>query len=520
MERRIRWLKKPAATASVLLPLFYGSSAFAHGLGQRYDLPVPLWLYLTGAAAAVALSFVVTGLFVRGNPGSASYPRLNLLQSRAGRFFNHPMLLQTCKLLSVILFVLVILAGLLGRQNPARNLAPPFIWVIWWVGLAYVSALVGNLWALINPWKILFTWAEDLYRRFYPDGGISLNLAYPRWLGVWPGFLLFFAFAWIELIYHGRVWPQKLAVLVIAYSAITWLGMILFGKHRWLRGGEAFSIAFGLLARFAPTETRVRDRALCDACSGACRDPGECINCYECLERAKEADREWNLRPFAVGLLRNDANSPSMTAFVLLMLATVTFDGFAATPVWVNLEIRLYVLLSFLGPARLTVIDTAGLISFVALFIGVYLVFCRLMALASGTALSPGQLAHAFVFTLIPIALAYHLIHYLSYFLIQGQLMIPILSDPFAWGWNLMGTAGYQIDTSIVSPRLMWFTAVAAIVLGHIIAVYLAHVLALRLLEERKRALRSQYPMLVFMLCYTVVSLWIMAQPIVEGGGV
>jgi len=501
--------------------LLHAASAFAHGLGQRYDLPVPLWLYLTGAGAAVALSFVVSGFFLRATPGSAGYPRRNLLRSPVGRFFASPALLQTCKLLSVAVFALVIVAGLLGRQNPARNLAPPFIWVIWWVGLAYVSALIGNLWALINPWQILFTWAEDLYRRFRPGGGLSLDLAYPRWLGVWPGFLLFFAFAWIELIYHGRVWPQKLAVLAIVYSALTWLGMICFGKHRWLRGGEAFSIAFGLLARFAPTEIRVRDRALCDACGGACRDSdGECINCYECLERAKEEDREWNLRPFAVGLLRNDASSASMTAFVLLMLATVTFDGFAATPVWVNLEIRLYALLPFLGPARLTMIDTAGLVSFVALFIGVYLVFCRLMALASGTAVSSGQLAHAFVFTLIPIALAYHLIHYLSYFLIQGQLMIPILSDPFAWGWNVLGTAGYRIDTGIVGPRSMWFTAVAAIVLGHVIAVYLAHALALRLLEERKPALRSQYPMLVLMLSYTVVSLWIMAQPIVEGAGV
>ena len=121
---------------------------------------------------------------------------------------------------------------------------------------------------------------------------------------------------------------------------------------------------------------------------------------------------------------------------------------------------------------------------------------------------------------LLPIALAYHLIHYLPYFLIQGQLIIPILSDPFAWGWNLLGTAGYRIDTSIVSPRFMWFIAVSAIVLGHAIAVYLAHVLALRLLGERELALRSQYPMLVLMLSYTVVSLWIMAQPIVEGAGV
>lgn len=504
----IRSLRKPAATAAALLPLLHAGPALGHGLGQRYELPVPLWLYLTGAAVAVALSFVVSGVFVRAPAASTGYPRRNLLRSPVGRFFAHPLLLKTCRLLSVSVFILVIAAGLLGRQNPARNLAPPFIWVIWWVGLAYVSALAGNLWALVNPWKILFTWAEDLYRRFRPGARLSLELAYPPWVGVWPGFLLFFAFAWIELIYHGRVWPQKLAVLAIVYSAITWLGMICFGKHRWLGAGEAFSIAFGVLARFAPTEVRVRDRH------------GECIDCYERLERAKEQDREWNLRPFAVGLLRNGAGSASMTAFVLLMLATVTFDGFAATPVWVNLEIRLYALLPFLGPARLTMIDTAGLVSFVALFIGVYLVFCRLMALASGTAVSSGELARAFVFTLVPIALAYHLIHYLPYFLIQGQLIIPILSDPFAWGWNLLGTAGYRIDTGIVGPRSMWFTAVAAIVLGHVVAVYLAHVLALRLLEERTLARRSQYPMLVLMLAYTVVSLWIMAQPIVEGAGV
>lgn len=494
---------------AALLALCHPASALAHGLGQRYDLPVPLWLYLTGAAAAVGLSFVVAGAFVRASPKLADYPRLDLLRSPIGRFFAHPAVLHACRLLSVMVFVLAVAAGLLGTQNPARNLAPPLVWVFWWVGLAYVSALLGDLWALVNPWKILFTWAEDLYGRVRPGKTLSLKLPYPRSLGVWPGFVLFLAFAWVELVYHGRVWPQKLALLTIAYSAITWLGMFVYGKHQWLRGGEAFSIAFGVLARFAATEIRLLDRA-----------GKECINCYERLERANGSEWEWNLRPFAVGLLRNDEYSPSMMAFVLLMLATVTFDGFAATAFWVDLQIRLYALLSFLGPGRLTVIHTAGLLSFVLLFIFVYLVFCSLMALASGTARSARRLAFAFVFTLVPIALAYHLIHYLSYFLVQGQLLIPILSDPFAWGWNLFGTAGYRVDDSVVAPRFMWFTAVGAIVLGHAIAVYLAHVLALRLLEERKLALRSQYPMLILMLGYTVVSLWVMAQPIIEGAGV
>ena len=80
----------------------------------------------------------------------------------------------------------------------------------------------------------------------------------------------------------------------------------------------------------------------------------------------------------------------------------------------------------------------------------------------------------------------------------------------------MLGTAGYQVNIAIVDARFAWFTAVAAIVAGHIIAVYLAHVIAIRTLRDRRMALRSQYPMLVLMVGYTMVSLWILAQPIVE----
>lgn len=493
------------------------SFAFAHGFGQRYDLPVPLWLYLLGAGAAVVLSFAVIGIFVRGTPGLHSYPRLNLLPIFTGRIFSHPALLFILKLGSVLLFALVILTGFLGSQNPTKNVTPTMVWVVWWVGLAYVSALLGNLWALINPWKITFSWAEALYRRLDPEGELSLKLTYPPWLGVWPGFLLFLIFAWIELVYSGRAWPANLAFLAIFYSVITWFGMLLFGKERWCRSGEAFAIAFGLLARFSPTEVRVLNREICASCSLDCRDrSGECINCYECFEFADDNEREWNLRPFAVGLLRDEKVSPSMAAFVILMLATVTFDGFTATPLFGGLESNLFALMPFIGEWRITVIDTLGLIAFPTLFLVVYLSVCRLMVAASGCELPVEALARAFVFSLIPIALAYHLAHYLSYLFIQGQLIIPLLSDPFGWGWDLFGTAGYRINIAVVGARFAWFMAVGSIVLGHIIAVYLAHVIALRNLNEPKAALRSQYSMLGLMVGYTVVSLWIIAQPIVE----
>jgi hypothetical protein len=120
------------------------------------------------------------------------------------------------------------------------------------------------------------------------------------------------------------------------------------------------------------------------------------------------------------------------------------------------------------------------------------------------------------VLSLIPIAIAYHLAHYLTYLLIQGQLVIRLASDPFGFGWNLFGTARYRPDIGLVGARFAWYTAVSAIVLGHILAVYVAHVIALREYATRRAALRSQVPMLVLMVGYTMVSLWIIAQPIVE----
>ena len=85
-------------------------------------------------------------------------------------------------------------------------------------------------------------------------------------------------------------------------------------------------------------------------------------------------------------------------------------------------------------------------------------------------------------------------------------------------GWNLFGTALYMVDIGIVNARFVWITSVVAIVTGHIIAVYLAHVMALRTFKNSRAALSSQIPMLFLMVGYTMLSLWILAQPVVETG--
>jgi uncharacterized membrane protein YfcA len=54
--------------------------------------------------------------------------------------------------------------------------------------------------------------------------------------------------------------------------------------------------------------------------------------------------------------------------------------------------------------------------------------------------------------------------------------------------------------------------AVVAIVIGHVVAVSVAHIIALREYSNRRVALRSQVPMLILMVVYTMVGLWIIAQ--------
>ncbi len=492
-------------------------TVYAHGFGERYDLPVPLSLYIGGAGAAVALSFVVVGLFVRGAPGGRPYPRADLFRWKGFRGLAHPTVVMPIKAASLGILALVIVSGFWGDQEPTRNITPTVVWVLWWVGIAYASVLIGNVWALLNPWKTAYQWAGTLWRRFgLPRAGPG-EWEYPEGLGALPAVMAFAAFAWVEVVYADSGDPSNLAVLALAYSAFTWIGMFLFGPTTWLRNGEVFSIVFGVFARLAPLEVRVTDADACAECSEDALEPdGSCVDCYECFGRADPAKRGLALRPYATGLLRRESISASQMILILLMLATVTFDGFTETPFWVDRNLDFYDAMPSLGRTAFTVAGTTGLFLFPIVFVVGYLGFTGLVTLVGGGGPGFRQVARGFVFSLVPIAFAYHLAHFFSFFLIQGQFIIPLVSDPFGQGWDIFGTTSYIPDVGIVNARIAWFVGVGAIVVGHIVAVYTAHVVSLRLFTSHRRALLSQLPMLILMVGYTMISLWIIAQPIVE----
>ena len=487
------------ASAGALFPALAG----AHGFGQRFDLPLPLWLWLTGAGATIVVTFVLIGIFVRDERPLLGYPRLDLLQWRPVRWVVNGTTATILRTAAALLFLLTLAAGLFGNPDPYSNLITTMVWVVWWVGVAFCCALVGDLWSVVNPWRTIFGWTESAFAAITRGRRLAPAMRYPRWLGAWPAVLVFLAFAWAELIWPDKNVPSRLGAVLLGYSVYTWIGMGLFGRDTWLRQAEAFTLAFGVLARFAPLE-------YVESPAGGAGPSGRALN----------------LRPFGAGLLSSQPVAWSFMAFVLLMLATVTYDGFQETSLMQRVDTAAQTShamatvlfdLSELGFEESLVTHTVTLVVFAVAFVAIFWtigwISLRGEVRRSERGLTPNVVACSFVLTLVPIAVAYHLSHYFSLLLTAGQFIIPLASDPFGWGWNLFGTAGYKVDLAIVSPYVFWYSAVAIIVLGHVVAVFLAHGVAVRLFG--KQALAREVPMVLLMVGYTCLSLWILAQPIV-----
>jgi hypothetical protein len=477
--------------------------AAAHGFGQRYDLPIPLSFYLWSAGAVVAFSFVIFACFLSSERAARPLPHLRCHLGGSWQIAARTLVLMV-RLLALIAFLTVVLGGLFGEQNPFRNIAPTMIWIIGWVGIAFLSPVLGNIWQFLNPWDASFraaSWAYRCVRQNLPfDAGFKKPArdpacAYPAWLGVWPAFAFFVTFAWMELVWSGRNVPTDLAGALLGYSALTWAAMFVFGRESWLQKGEFFTLVFGVFARFAPVA-------------------------FDCARGGAV-----EIRPPASALLDDRPLHASMVALVIALLATVTFDGFLETPLWARIDLAIldapddafiWTVLNLREEGALRLARTLALPCFLLLFGAAYLLVCAFMSILSGR--PTAMLARRFVLSLVPISLAYHIAHYFSYLFIGGQYAIPLVSDPLGRGWDLFGTASYHVDIGLIGPRLQWYVAVLAVVLGHVVAVFLAHVTALRIFGAGRAGLISQIPMLLLMVGYTMCSLWILSQPIIETG--
>ena len=442
------------------------ADALAHASDRGHVLLLPTGHYLFGGACAVAASFLAMVAL------SPDFSRRFV--STGVRLPGLPEAIRPWTSLASFLFLVVLVAaGLFGSRDPLSNPLPLMVWTGMWVGLTLVQGLAGDLWRWINPW-----YGPVLLARRWLPGPWQL----PEAVGCWPAILLFAGFAWFELVGVAPDDPARLAVVVGGYWLGTFLVMLVVGFDRWSRCGEFLTLFFGFVSRLAPIG---RD------CPGGAM-----------------------LRLPGAGLAKAEPLSLSATLFLLLALASVSFDGFSKTFLWLDL-IGINPL-EFPGRTAVLPANSAGLALAFVVLTALFLLCVELGRWLAGEGAflrSAGLL----VWSLVPISLAFHFAHYLTVLLVNGQYALVALSDPFSLGWDLFGTAHMQVGAGIVmgsgAAWTIWNLQAGAIILGHVLAVVIAHMLAGRLHADPRRAALAELPLTLLMIGYTVFGLWLLSTP-------
>jgi hypothetical protein len=359
-------------------------------------------------------------------------------------------LTPVCGAIGVGLLALTLWAGFAGAQDAFANWAPTFVLVIFWVGLAFASVLLGDVFRAFNPWLAV---GRVVFR--------EPRRPYPAWLGMWPAALGLLGFTWLELASGVADQPDKIALAAVVYSLVTWACMAVFGAEVWSRNGEAFGVYFGLFGRLSVFEVR---------------------------------DGRLGRRMFLSGLTRLQPLAGTV-AVVCVMIGSVTFDGFSQGQLWKrDLAPRLFDVFGSTVAA-----STVGLLLGVAVVAGFY------------TLAVPGS-PRTFIHSLVPIALVYALAHYLTFLVFQGQSIAFLASDPLGRGWDLFGTASAAINYSVLGQDATWYLQVVFVICGHIAGLVLAHDRALVVYGHARQAVRSQYWMLGVMVGFTSLALWLLSQ--------
>ncbi len=461
--------------------------ALAHGLSPTYQSPLPLAVYLAGAGATVALSFV----FVLARD-------LRAAPSTPGQVTPVPGVVRYgLRAVGLLAWLWIMAQGIAGGSSDAA-VAGLFLWVYGWVGLAILSALVFPVWEWLDPFATLHDLGAWGLRRLGIQGWEPFTL--PRRARLWPAVAGFVFVVWLELaVVPGTA---DLTLILAAYTILTLALMAQYGRDGWRAHGEPFSAWFRTLSRLSSTGVAPSP----DPEAGPAADP-DAVD-----------DRAVLKRPFASGLLDATWEAPRI---VLVAVATgsIIFDGLSQTVAFASvfgapaLLPKSLILLAFLG----------GIVA---------------AALAVAKTVSPGAIGAG----LLPIAVGYLVAHYLTYLLIDGQRIIIALSDPFQQGWDLFGTAFFQPAAGWLPPGLVWTAQLSAVVGGHMLGAWAGHVTAQRDMDAqawngngragrdlrhrkihdpdplpgpRRNVRAREIPLAIVMVALTTLTLWSLGQAIV-----
>jgi uncharacterized membrane protein YhaH (DUF805 family) len=219
-------------------------------------------------------------------------------------------------------------------------------------------------------------------------------------------------------------------------------------------------------------------------------------------------------RPLS-GLSRIEV-TPATAALMVVLIGTTSYDGFSQGQLFTGVDglaPQLQDAFASLGLSADGALQAAFLLSMlvvVLLVAGLYRVGVLGMQSVDPTH-EARDLSLQFAPTLAPIALAYGIAHYFSLMAYEGQRLAYLASDPFGNGSDWFGTADATVDYGVIGANGIWYVQVGALVVGHVMALVLAHDKALVIFERARDATRSQWWMLAVMVGFTSLGLWLLS---------
>jgi hypothetical protein len=462
-RRLLRSLLVAAAAVPVLLVL--SETAFAHAAalrGSTTTVEVPTWLFLSTGGGAVGASFLLAS-FVTDRVFIQSIHDW-------GRTFPSPGRLVDVggRLVGVALLAATVAIGYLGPSTGYRNFAVLFVWVLWWGGYVASTYLVGNTWPTLNPFRTIASVVP------------SLDRPYPDRLGAWPSLAGLLALIWIEVVTPLADDPRLLASMLIGYTAVSVAGSVVVGSETWFGRVDPLSRAFRLFGQFAPLARTADGLTL--------RLPGTALS------------------DSGVAAGRDEA------AFIVALLYVTTFDGFVGTWLWAEFVTTVV----GVGVPPVAVYLLAYLAGF-GLFFGVFWWSMGVARRYGRTYITRLALAERFAPSLLAIAAGYHVAHNLGFLLGLLPSVVAVGAAPLS----------PPQQPPVVAALPGWVSGIelTLVLVGHFVAVWVAHAAAYELLPGRLAAIKSQYGITLVMVAYTMISLWIVttptvAPPFLGGGGV
>lgn len=445
-------------TLTVLVDSVVAANGMTLSKQPRETLAVPRWLYLatggaTIGASALLASFVTDRAFIYAlHSWSVQLPGVPAIRrwiSRLGR------------LLALASLGLMVYVGYTGPQLPAASLTVLVTFVGIRGGLPVVAYLIGNPWPAINPWLALTSFLPECF------------IEYPDSFARWPAVIGVLALVWVEVIFPVSTVPRVLASAILGYSLYTATGAIIFGSDTWFEHADPLAVLFRFYGAVAPIQ--VVDGS------------------------------------FEVSLPGNDlADSDIVTdesdvAFIIALVWELTYSGFITTTA--GAQTISAVVESPLGAVLPTV--PMAILVYTVLFLAGYVVFLAAYWYAgtaarrlTDTYVTSRSIALRLAPPLLAIAAGYHLAHYANLVVSLSPALAMAVVSPL---------------TSPANPLVLappsWFTglSIAFVLIGHLLAIWEAHAAAYDLFASRLVAIRSQYPFILVMIGYTVISLWILS---------